>query len=349
MPGQPHLVRFNTQEVIDYNANGRKRISLTRGSYYREIFLKLTATIEVEAGGTTTAPANIQPGDLWGVVKDINLIVNGNDSLRRISGEELLHMNRIFFGQAPKVPNLLGLAAENTRQVECTLILPIQLPLSFRPIETSLNSQILQSLSLEITWGDETDVGSGTGFVFNVDPQIEVFSLTSFLPPKSEGYRGPFHTLRLNTLKETGVGVNTRFKYNLNTGNIYRGFVICTKTTAGVDATDKISNIKVVSGTTVFYDMDLDVIRSLDDTLRRRRHVLESTAGVADNSGTPSPEFLSSGTKLDAWTFVDLVPSDRMTEAIDTLSFAEFSLIFDVTSAIDELRIIPIEILPVRN
>lgn len=334
----PQQVRFTTQNTVAYVANGRQREKLDRGMVYRELYLKLTATVAVAGGGTTTAAANIQPGDIWGVVRNINLLLNSNDSIRNISGEQLAWLNFFQYSTPPRATtNIIGITATNSAIVESWLVLPLWMPNSVKPIDTALDARLLSDFSIEITWGDETDIGSGTGFGFDVDPVLEVFGLQSF------GVNGPFNTMRIFDIVNTGIAQNSQYRVDLPVGNMYRAFLINAKDGNGDDDPDLIGNVKLVSGPTVFCDMDYDTVRNAMFQRTGMREVL------AAGGGSVLPYFLSSGSDLDAWTYLDLVTDGLVTEAIDTLGFSELKLEFDVLGTISALHVMPIEVIPLRS
>lgn len=336
----PQQVRFRTEKTVEYNENGRSRVSLDRGMIYRELWLTLKACAGVAVGGTTTAAANILGGDLWAVVKRLEVKVNGNDVIRSFTGEDLKWLNYYWYG-TPARPaiELIGIAAAATATVEETLILPFWLPQSVKPIDTALDARLLSDLMLEITWGDAADVGSGTGFEWDTDPELQIHTVESF------GIQGPFNTLRLFTLESAAIGAaNDRFQVQLPVGNMYRSFLFNTKDSNGVDIIDDIVNVKLMSGSVVFADLAWNTLRNAQKIRTNMQQVLTTTAAAFH------PLFLSSGSLPYGWTYLDLVTDGFVSEAIDTLGYSQLTLEFEVAAAISgAIRVIPLEIIPIRK
>ena len=126
-------------------------------------------------------------------------------------------------------------------------------------------------------------------------------------------------------------------------GNIYKGFFINTKDANGNDLVDCIDRVQLVSGTNVFLDCNFKNLRNWQ-TLRK-----QSVLGISDSTDALFPLAVSSLTKLDAWTYIDLIDDGYVTEAIDTYKLSELKLNFDVNQTITTLAIIPDQIIPVRG
>lgn len=335
----PQQVRFRTEKTVEYNENGRAREKLDRGFVYRELWLTLGARLDIAAGGDTTAAANILSGDLWGVVRRIEVKLNGNDVIRSFTGEELQQLNRFWYGSPPRTAiEMIGIVAEANETIRSTLILPFWLPNAVKPIDTALDARLLSDIQIEITWGDVGDVTSATGASWGVDPELDIHTVESF------GLNGPFNTLRLFTLDEGAVAVNDRYKVNLPVGNMYRSFLMSTKDSDGKDIVDDIVNVKLVSGSVIFADLAWDALRDAHRLRTNMQLVANATAAAF------FPHYVSAASLDDAWTYLDLVTDGYVAEAIDTLGFSELALEFEVTGAISGgLKIIPSEIIPVRK
>ena len=84
-------VRRRKQGNVQFQANNKESISLSRGMIYREIYLKLRGAPTLTGANNTQAKTLV--GDEWGVVKRIDLIANNTDVLRSMTGNQLWWIN----------------------------------------------------------------------------------------------------------------------------------------------------------------------------------------------------------------------------------------------------------------
>jgi hypothetical protein len=107
---------------------------------------------------------------------------------------------------------------------------------------------------------------------------------------------------------------------------LYRGFIINTTTTAtpAVDTTGLLTNVRLISGSTVFFDLD-------EVTLQQGGHLVDGVPFAIEKvTGTglgfyPTPR-ISSNSKEQAWYFLNLVTDGYLSECINTARFNEFFL-----------------------
>lgn len=332
-------VRRRKQGNVQYQANNKESISLSRGMIYRELYLKLTGNVTpVNAAGNTQALT--LTGDEWGCVKRIDLIANNTDVLRSISGNQLWWLNYFMYGVPPDVTPVLGDAAAVAVPFASHLILPLWMPRSLRPMDTALDARELSDLKLEITWGDYTDI-QAAATAFATEPILEVHSLESF------GAKGPFSQWRVYAIEKTIAATAAQFQVQLPVGPMYRGFLM-NFTDAEKDANDILNNFKIISGTTVFADIPALMLNELD---RLRMSIPRfwddgAAAGLYDALRRGSTY-----NSLEGWYFYDHVTDGYLSESIDTLGFSEFELELDVTVGAGTTKafIIPLQIVPVRG
>lgn len=332
----PQQVRTRFQKTINFSENGRSNEQLGRGMIYREIMLRLQGSIDVGADGE--APAEIRPGEEWGIVKKIELTANGTDVIRNITGEELRWHNYFIYGVPPAISEAwLGAAADATVAFDSTLVIPMWSIGTRRPVDTMLDARQLSSLELEITWGTATDItNGGIGLQIVAAPSVEVYSLESF------GVEGPFAQSRIFRIEESSVPVTNQFQIELPVGPMYRGFLIHCQDDSGNDLVEALNNIKIFSGTTVFYDAAGEVVQQWTYLRKGIQQLLPNGTALQN-------PFVSANSNRNGWYFVELVTDGLLSEAIDTLGFSELKMEFDVASAIDTLTVLPLEIVPVRK
>lgn len=335
-------VRTRKQVTIQYTSNGKQTESLSRGFVYRELYLRLQGQLTVTGANNTLA--NTQHGDEWQILKRLEIIANGVDVLRSIDGNSLWWMDLLWYGVPPKITFALGDGATANASFDSTLILPFWIPQSLRPIDTALNSAELSSLEVAITWGTHTDINSAaTGFT--TAPTLEIYSLESF------GVQGPFSQFRQWVIQKDIPASNPRFQQDLPVGNMFRGFLLNFTVGAGNpllngDSNAVLNNFKILSGTTVFADLQRQALQESSYMRKSATRVFTGAAGgsyTADRRGTTNDR--------TGWYLYDHVTDGFMSEAIDTLGFSELKVELDVTKQANTntMFLYPFEIIPVRS
>jgi len=326
----PQQVRKRPQRTVQYSENNKVSEQLSRGMIYRELYLQLSGQID----DPTNAYATIERGDEWGVIREIALIANNTDVIRRFSANELWWLNYFLYQRAPRVTPAIGDGTTDP-SFNSVLILPLWMPTALRPIDTALDARELSDLKIEITWGDHNDVSStATGWITN--PTLKMHSAESF------GVQGPFSQWRVFPIEKEITASNPNYEVELPVGPMYRGFLLNT-TDGGADAGDIINNVKLVSGTTVYEDMPEEV---LEQAMLTRMSVPRGYSGTAYDDLRQS-----NSSSLDGWYWMDHVMDGYLSEAVDTLGFSEFKLQFDVSvgAGTTKLRVLPQQIIPVRG
>lgn len=328
--------RFLTEPTIEYVANSERTIKLDRGFNIRELALKLTCNVNVATGGTTTARGNIAAAGVWSLIRNIRLKLNSNNNIRDFSGDVLQMLNWFYYNQGDLDSlNIVGIAADGSAIVETTLLLPLWMVDSRKPIDTMLAAPLLSDLSLTVNWGNAANVGTATGFEIS-SATLEVSKLASY------GLNGPFNTQVLNVIQESDVPVSTRFQVELPVGNLYRSFLIGQQNSAGDDDPDNIENIRLFSGGTDYFNIDFEAFQNWQRRRNRQQQSLDSTGALNSN-------FVSTNRDLNAWQYIDLVTDGLMSETLNTTGFSTLKLEFEVTGALDSLIIVPQEIIPLRG
>ena len=319
----PAEVRHRQQRTLQYASNGRTSEILSRGSVYRELYLRLQG----QTTDATNSQANTTSAEEWGIIQRLDLIANNTDVIKSLSGEELWWLNYYLYGRAPNITAAIGAGGANP-SFDSHLILPLWMPRSIRPMDTALDARVLADLKIEVTWGTHTDISSdATGF--ESAPTLEVRSMEAF------NTEGRFATWRLNRIRQTISASNTEQQIILPVGEMYRSFLIHTQD-AGVDQGDIINNVKIISGTTVFADYDDEVLRN----------IVPLRMGIE-----APPTFRSNNRAVAGWYFLDLVTDGYLKEAIDTVGFSEFIMELDVTvgGGTTTIDILPSRIIPIRG
>jgi len=332
-------VRRRPQGNVQYQADSKESISLSRGMVFRELFLRLTGNVTpVNAAGNTQALT--LHGDEWAAVKRIDLIANNTDVLRSISGNQLWWLDYFLFGVPPDVTPVLGDGVAVAVPFDSHLILPLWMPRSLRPMDTALDARELSDLKIEITWGNYTDI-QAAATDFATDPVLEVHSLESF------GAKGPFSQWRIYAIEKEITATSAKFQVRLPVGPMYRGFLM-NFTDAGKDSGAILNNFRLVSGPTVYADVPALLLNELD---RLRMSISRFWNDAAAAGLYDALRRGSTYNSVEGWYFYDHVTDGYLSESVDTLGFSEFELELDVTvgAGTTKVFILPLEIVPVRG
>jgi hypothetical protein len=324
----PQEVRKRKQKNISYSAGNVESEQLSRGMIYRELYLRLRGTLTFSAGGDNS-PANAQRGDEWNVIRNVKLVANHTDVIKRIRGADLWLLNYLWFGKQPEVTEALGDSNTTSVTFDSTLILPLWMPRAAKSIDFALDARELSGLEIEVEWADgATSISSGASG-FSTNPTLDVYSLESF------GIEGPFTQWRLYPIEREVVATNPELQVELPVSYMYRGFTIEALVDDAHDS-GVVNNLKIRSGSTIFEDVQADIASEI---FRLR------------NSLDKNPQMKSDAFDIDAVYRLDHVTDGYMTEAIDTLGFSEFTLEFDVNklSGTNKLIIYPDQLVPIRG
>lgn len=336
MPGQ--ITRTRKQQIINYQANGLVTSQqLGLGMLYRELALELSGAIQSANTNNKFLSTTVLGGDEWGLIKKLELVVNGGDTIRSMTGEEFRMYNAFIF-EKPVRPSLTLNSNATTATFDSTAILPFWDLRGLNPVDTLLDSSKLSDLRLQITWGNPDSITSFTGNTFSTAPTLGVTSRESY------GLKGRFSVTRNFRITNSGsIGAQAQYTVILPLGNIYKGFFINTKDSSGNDLVDCIDHVQLVSGTNVYLDADYKCLRDWW-ALRNSAHFPRIDTTLAE-----MPLGISTKTLLNGWQYINLVDDGYLTEAVDTYKLSELKLVFTVNQTINTMVIIPDQIIPVRN
>jgi hypothetical protein len=333
-------VRRRPQGSIAFEANSKVSLRIGRGMVYRELHLLLEGAPTL-AGAANTLAATLR-GDEWAVVKRIELIANNTQVIRSLSGNDLWWLNYFLFGTPPPITPAMGDGATANVPFASSLVIPLWMPRSIRPMTTALDARQLSDLKLEITWGNFADINAAAT-AWTTEPTVKVASLESF------NVQGTFSQWRVFTIEKEITATNPQFQIDIPVGPAYRGFMLGF-TDAGKDDGDILNNFKIVSGSTVYADITERLLEQVDGHIRNSLiHSFDSGAGA----GGVYDAFRRGTTynSVDGLYFYDHVTDGYLTEAIDTLGLSEFKLELDVTvgGGTTKVYVLPMQIVPVRG
>ncbi len=330
-------IRTRRQKTIQFEANAKVTEDLSRGMVYRYLMLRLQGAATSTAGNN--AQANLGQGDEWALLKRIDIIANNTDVIKSIDGNALWWLNYFLFGTPPQITSNLGDGATANPAWDSVLILPFAMPRSVRPVEYALDARQLSSLTIDVTWGQYTDVNSAAS-AWTTEPTLEVSSVEQAL------IKGPFNQWRSTRIEQVIAATNSAFQIKLPVGPMYRSFLM-NFTDAGIDDFAILNNMKLKAGSTVYADLGDEVIRQSANIVRNLSRLHTNGAAVdylALRRGTTDNNVLG-------WYYYDHVVDGYNSDAIDTLGFSEFELELDVTigGGATKAIIYPQSIIPIRS
>lgn len=322
--------RQRKQVTLTYSSGNRVAQQLNRGMQFRAVELRLTCAPTLTNANNTAAKT--LRGDEWAVVKKIEIMANGTDVVKTISGPELRWLNAIYNGVMPNVTSTLADGATANPSCDSTLIIPFMMPRSIRPIDTLMDSSVMSNLEIAVTWGTYTDINaSATGWT--TQPTLEVNSKESF---GQEGSK--FSNWRLFSITKDISATNSQFQIDLPVNAMYRGFSMIF-TDANVESAAILNNFRWKSGTNVFADVSGPILNA------------EWTANIGLDRNRAASTFKSTSSVLGGVYHYDHVDDGYLSEAIDTLGYSEHHLELDVTvgGGATQVIVIPWQIIPVRS
>ncbi len=297
------LVLTRKQQPVAYVAGQKQIVQLHKSMLYRELYLRLTGAPTLLAANNTVAKT--KKGDEWACVQKIEIIVNSSDVIRSFSGDQLWQLNRMYYGCNPAVTPAIGDGATANPPFDSTLVIPFWSPRVIRPFDTAFDTAGVTDFRLEITWGLPTDINADAA-AFTTAPAIEIGSHEQDHPADPAAHPRLLKRVVTQTLDVSGASGN--FRFPLDVGPRYRGFLINVTTAAGVDTAGLATNFKLVSGSTTFVDVS--------EPMLYQANALRSDIGfpqlpvVATGIFSNAPIRVSAASNPRAWYNLDLV-TDR--------------------------------------
>lgn len=303
------------ERALPYSTGNIVSGELARGGLIREVYLNLTQQPTV-TGAANTAAA-VRRGGPWGVIKRLEIVLNGSEVVFSIPGAALPFLAAHWLGKFPDLEATLGDATTANPTFNNTIVIPFLQPFAAKPFDTVLDVRRARQIEVKVTWGSHLDVTTGAT-AYTTNPVLEVSSLRSIPLPEDVPDSAVFTEWR-RLLQEVSVpATTTQQRIDLSTGYVYRGALIETLD-AGAQSSAILNRIKVKSGATAFQDVRARPLREL----ARQRFAIQPF-GI--------PAVYSRGqNNIDAWYLWDQVTDGRLSEAVDTLAFSEFYIEADVT------------------
>jgi hypothetical protein len=346
-------------QPITFNANGVFPVNINQAGNLCELGLNIAGSLTVGTPATNNVRANIGRGDIWSCISRLDIIGNGQEVLQTYTGPQLVETARRDMGVNPKQNPKLGDGINGTVPFDEYLPLSIWTPQAKRAIDTALQTDRFQSVRAQVTWGDATSICSA-GASFGTNPTLNLsglYNIDPFIPPY---LKKVFRT----TVSPTGSQTNVRM--DLPIGPAYHRLLI-NVTSSGSDDSTKLNNVRLISGSTIFADVDDVTLRErgcmsseipntydeytpVTDTFGVQNVAIvdataafsqtitnNNTRALADSLVNVQRRSRSSKSNLLAWYDLNLAPDGQLEQSIPTVqggrALAEFFLEFDVSGA----------------
>ena len=174
---------------------------------------------------------------------------------------------------------------------------------------------------------------------------------------ESFGIDGKFTSSRMYKIQTVVAGANAQQQIPLPVTCIYRGFFINIANGTANSAADNggtgfttpaITNIKVISGSTVFRDIPARMLKDWQaQRLNFNREMLTAASSAAPVGGFVSNQRNTLANE-DGWYFVDLCQDGFLSEGIDASGLSELYLELNISAACT-VTVIPIQLFPIRG
>lgn len=297
-----------------------------------ELVADLTRTATSADGG---GPCDSAPAQL---VRSLDLVANGQDTIKRMPFETLHRKNEIQFGVRPRIYAEEWAGYENaaTKILKVAARMSFAMPRAIRQVETLLDTAALSSLDLLITFGagldTMNDTWPGTGTVPVVTVNDAKLHITAIEYIGVVGWN--LAIWKENWQRKEVVGVDNNFQVKLPYGSnlAYRSILI--KTHSDKDQVDTIlpynglailNKFWLKSGTEV-YAYEIAQLLQVQNRLAYGMQVPERT-GSAAALNHRLQELV-----LEGYYYIDFCRDGRLTEMLDTTMLSDLELVFEVAN-----------------
>jgi hypothetical protein len=296
-------------EQVDYAANQLKTRELPRDNAYRALYLRLSGTYTTSA----TAPVTRHSFTPYTLIKRLEIVANGKKTIKSIPFWKVYLENTYDYGAAPYCADV-GEATSTAYAFVAEGFLHFGMPRSRRPIDTLLDARGLETLTMKVTWGSETDLHTTINAAALSATKLEISTHEYTNLP------GDFKSgiLVENHIEHEITATKSNELEKLPVDTIYRRLWLITMvgdvlTVYGTNAV--LNKLTVKSGTLVFQQLPAE-------DFRRRARVNYNLEKYTD---------MTDGSFREGVYPVDFITDGQITEAINTVGMSSFNLEMDVT------------------
>lgn len=179
----PAMVRRRLPSV-PYQAGTRNTVAIDRDGVLSMMAIRLGFVVSNGA----TPPSGVQWQCLARLIRRLEIVVNGQDTVVSMNGAHLASRAALEFGaRAFGMDTTVVLTANAVTFYEIVLPLPFFLPRAVRPDDTSLDLRRVDQAICAVTWGDASDLFStpGTAAISTVTCALEGHYLVNANPAQA--------------------------------------------------------------------------------------------------------------------------------------------------------------------
>jgi hypothetical protein len=227
---------------IDYVANQKKTFDLPTDNFINKLYLSLTGSVNTGA----TVPS-LNPNNPLGIIKNIEVIAEGSGVIKHYNAEDLFLMDIYEYGTRPELTHTTTAANQTNSTFEASL----SIDFDSRDFETLLPAFQLGTLTLAITWGNDTDLATHT----SINEATVAITTHEIIDGESEGI------YKEQTIIKNIPSASTH-RIDLPRGNLYEGLFIHALERGGVSSDFLVENIEIkLNGTQQIRDFSWSEIR----------------------------------------------------------------------------------------
>jgi len=313
-----------------WSNNGTSTMRLPRNHCYSALQFVLVANLDRAAGSAGTckdsAPAQL--------VKRLDLTLNGKNTLKKMSFENLHRINQIRHGVRPYIyaHNLLGYDALDDDVSKVAAQFDFELPRNgpwLRNPDTLLDARGLSALDLEITWGTGLDIVNDACDCASVtvnEAKLYIFTIERVGAPVKpyalwKEYRQIEKTLAGAGTARIDMPVNTTFNE------------IFIKTHSDGDQVDTIIPFGLANINAIELTSGSDVFHNCPAGLTQAANRLENQLEVPERIGSAAAlNHAQQELLLEGWYHLNFCHDGRLTEMLDATRLSD--LILEIDAAV---------------
>lgn len=364
--------RRQLESSQNFVASSPVSIKLPVDSVYKEINVSLEVALSTGVGGALTLPAVPHDGTPWTLIKRLELIADGKDTIKSYDGVTLVDVNQLDFGAYPdtQIASLGASAALGSATFPLWHVLTISMEAVGMveefdpktglkiggPSSTFLDARKFSSLELKVTWGHLNAGAADANDIFNVATApftVDRMAITAWGHEILDLHPESTFSTNQEYLTSTAFPTTTATerKFDLNTGNAYRDLIISTRDSNARAAVDRIQKIQTLeNGSFRRQVLDAGFVKALRGVRDQAAVGLPQSAVGANPIWNPALSTASG--RNAAWRrglyHLPLAEDGKIGSMLDTRNYSSFALILDYDGAntTDLVRILSRQLVP---
>lgn len=141
---------------LTYSANGKSTLEIPKDSFLKKLTLRIRGQCD---SGTAVSRSENNPCEL---IRRLEVVANGKDTIKSLAFANSWIMDKYQSGTSPERVQTPSATSQTDQPFSATTY--VDFDLDRDELDTMLPAQELNSLQLLITWGQASDIDSGTGF-----------------------------------------------------------------------------------------------------------------------------------------------------------------------------------------